>query len=321
MLIGSQSTGQGHDTAYAQIIADHLGLPPERVRMIQGDTDLIATGTGTGGSSSIPCGGASVAGAAQEAREQAQGARRRCARSERRRSRDRRRRGAGRRHRPRDLVRRSRPAARTRVAGQARRPTTPSRRRRATYPNGTHLAEVEIDPETGATRIVNYVVVDDFGVTLNPLLLAGQVHGGTVQGIGQALMEQTVYDPDSGQLVTASLMDYALPRAGRHAPSFVFETRNVPCPTNPLGVKGAGEAGAIGSCPAVMNAVVDALWRALPHPPRRHAGDARARLGRDRRGHGGCIRFEFQGCCNDRLHGIVNRRASLPPVRFGGISN
>jgi carbon-monoxide dehydrogenase large subunit len=130
-----------------------------------------------------------------------------------------------------------------------------------TYPNGTHIAEVEIDAATGVTRIMNYVVVDDFGLTLNPLLLAGQVHGGAVQGIGQALMENTVYSPDSGQLVTASLMDYALPRA-EGTPSFTFETRNVRCRNNPLGVKGAGEAGAIGSCPAVMNAVVDALWRA-----------------------------------------------------------
>ena len=104
-------------------------------------------------------------------------------------------------------------------------------------------------------------MVDDFGVTLNPLLLAGQVHGGAVQGIGQALLEGTVYAPDSGQLITASLMDYALPRA-EDAPDFIFETRNVPCRTHPLGIKGAGEAGAIGSCPAVMNAVVDALWRA-----------------------------------------------------------
>src|SRR5205823_10453842 len=131
----------------------------------------------------------------------------------------------------------------------------------ATYPNGTHLAEVEIDPETGACRLVNYVVVDDFGVTLNPLLLAGQVHGGTVQGIGQALMETAVYDAGSGQLLSASLLDYALPRAA-DIPELTFETRNVPCRTNPLGVKGAGEAGAIGSCPAVMNAILDALWRA-----------------------------------------------------------
>jgi carbon-monoxide dehydrogenase large subunit len=131
----------------------------------------------------------------------------------------------------------------------------------ATYPNGTHLAEVEIDAETGVVDILNYVVVDDFGVTLNPLLLEGQVVGGAVQGIGQALMERTVYDRDSGQLLTASLLDYALPRA-EDAPAFVFETRNVPCATNPLGVKGAGEAGTIGACPAVMNAVADALWRA-----------------------------------------------------------
>ncbi len=130
-----------------------------------------------------------------------------------------------------------------------------------TYPNGTHVAEVEVDPDTGRIDIVSYVIVDDFGVTLNPLLLAGQVHGGAVQGIGQAIMENTVYDAASGQLITASLMDYALPRAA-DMPSFTFETHNVPCKTNPLGVKGAGEAGTIGAAPAVMNAVVDALYRA-----------------------------------------------------------
>jgi carbon-monoxide dehydrogenase large subunit len=103
--------------------------------------------------------------------------------------------------------------------------------------------------------------VDDFGMTLNPIMLEGQVHGGAVQGIGQALMEDTVYEPSSGQLVSASLMDYALPRA-KDAPAFQFETINVPCKTNPLGVKGAGEAGAIGSCPALINAIIDALYRA-----------------------------------------------------------
>jgi carbon-monoxide dehydrogenase large subunit len=259
VLIGSQSTGQGHHTAYAQLVADHLGLPPEQVRVIQGDTDLIETGVGTGGSSSIPVGGASLAGATRKLAENlkklaadaleaslgdleiAQGA--------------------------------------VRIAGTDRAVTFADIAQRpgvdpdlltgrdefapeaATFPNGTHLAEVEIDADTGATDIVNYVVVDDFGVTLNPLLLAGQVHGGAVQGIGQALLENTVYDQASGQLVSATLMDYALPRA-HHAPSFTFETRNVPCRTNPLGVKGAGEAGAIGSCPAVMNAIADALWRA-----------------------------------------------------------
>jgi aerobic carbon-monoxide dehydrogenase large subunit len=258
VLSGAQSTGQGHATAYAQIVADHLGLAPDRVRVIQGDTDLVLTGTGTGGSSSIPCGGASLAGAAgklaarlkeiaAEALEAAasdlevvEGAVRVA--------------GTDRMISFADLARR--PQARSVSVEDAFVPEA------ATYPNGTHLAEVEIDPETGATEIMNYVVVDDFGATLNPLLLAGQVHGGTVQGIGQALMESAVYDLGSGQLVCGSLMDYALPRA-QTIPALAFETRNVPCRTNPLGVKGAGEAGAIGSCPAVMNAILDALWRAF----------------------------------------------------------
>jgi carbon-monoxide dehydrogenase large subunit len=258
-LMGSQSTGQGHGTAYAQIVADHLGLPPERVRMEQGDTDRIATGTGTGGSSSIPCGGASLDGAT---RTLAQNLRRLAA--------DALEASAGDLEFVDGLVRVAGTDRAITLVDLAKRPEATSDKLTAsdaftppqpTYPNGTHVAEVEIDEATGAVRIVNYVVVDDFGVTLNPLLLAGQVHGGTVQGIGQALMEQTVYDRDSGQLVTASLMDYALPRAA-DVPAFAFETRNVPCKSNPLGVKGAGEAGAIGSCPAVMNAVLDALWRA-----------------------------------------------------------
>jgi carbon-monoxide dehydrogenase large subunit len=258
-LMGSQSSGQGHDTSYAQIVAEHLGLPPEHVRVIQGDTDLIADGTGTGGSSSITCGGASLAGASRKLvsnlkmlaadaleasvadLEVADGAVRVA--------------GTDRVVSFADLAARPQATPERLTAADAFVPEQP------TYPNGTHVAEVEIDPDTGSTRIVTYAVVDDFGVTLNPLLLAGQIHGGTVQGIGQALMEQAVYDAGSGQLVTASLMDYALPRAA-DVPPIVFETRNVPCRTNPLGVKGAGEAGAIGSCPAVMNAIVDALWRA-----------------------------------------------------------
>jgi carbon-monoxide dehydrogenase large subunit len=259
VLVGTQSTGQGHHTAFAQIIADHLGLPPERVRVLQGDTDLIATGTGTGGSSSIPCGGASVASAAEELAknlktlaaetleaavadlEIVEGAVRIV--------------GTDRQVSFADLAARAGDRKNLLSTEGAFVPEA------ATYPNGTHVAEVEVDPETGVVRLLDYVVVDDFGMTLNPLLLAGQVHGGAVQGIGQALMENTVYDPASGQLLTASLNDYALPRAS-DCPAFTFETRNVPCRTNPLGVKGAGEAGAIGSCPAVMNAVMDALWRA-----------------------------------------------------------
>ncbi len=129
-----------------------------------------------------------------------------------------------------------------------------------TYPNGTHMIEVEIDPETGVTTIVGYWIVDDFGATVNPALLEGQVHGGIVQGLGQAMSELTVYD-ESGQILTATFQDYALPRADS-VPSFHFETRNVPAKTNPFGIKGAGEAGSIGSSPAVMNAIADALHRA-----------------------------------------------------------
>ncbi len=256
LLIGSQSTGQGHGTAYAQIVAQQLGLSPEMVRMVQGDTDRVKTGGGTGGSSSIPCGGNSLDGAVKKLAEQIKKLAADALEA-----------AAG------DM---EIDAGRVRVAGTDRvvsfeelavraRPEqlaaadtwTPGE---ATYPNGTHAIEVEVDPATGAVDIVNYVVVDDFGMTLNPLMLAGQVHGGAVQGIGQALMEDTVYDRSSGQLVAATLMDYALPRA-TDAPEFTFETLNVPCTTNPLGVKGAGEAGAIGSCPALINAVIDALWR------------------------------------------------------------
>jgi len=259
VLIGSQSTGQGHHTSYAQLVAERLDLPPELVRVVQGDTDRIATGAGTGGSSSIPVGGVSVDRASRTLADQlkelaadaleaaagdmeiADGAVRVA--------------GTDRAISFADLA--SHPKATPDKLTASRDFSTDS----PTYPNGAHIAEVEIDPDTGKTEIVTYVVVDDFGATLNPLLLAGQVHGGLVQGIGQALMEDTVYDPDSGQLLSASFMDYAMPRAS-DAPSFVFETRNTPCKTNPLGVKGAGEAGAIGSCPAVINAVIDALDRA-----------------------------------------------------------
>ena len=259
VLIGSQSTGQGHATSYAQLVAERLDIPPERVRVIQGDTDRIPTGAGTGGSSSIPVGGVSVDRASKTLADQMKEIAADALEA--------------------SAVDMEVVDATVRVAGTDRAITfadlaahpsaTPEKLTAAnefgvdapTFPNGTHIAEVEIDPDTGATRIIAYVIVDDFGATLNPLMLEGQVHGGTVQGIGQALLEDTVYDAASGQLVSASFMDYAMPRAA-DAPDFVFETRNVPCKTNPLGVKGAGEAGAIGSCPAVINAVIDALDRA-----------------------------------------------------------
>ena len=127
-----------------------------------------------------------------------------------------------------------------------------------TFPNGCHMAEVEIDPETGVVQVVRYVVCDDFGKTVNPLIVRGQVAGGVAQGLGQALLEHTVFDADSGQLLSGSFMDYALPRAD-DLPDVEVDLLEIPCASNPLGVKGAGEAGAVGSPPAIVNAVLDAL--------------------------------------------------------------
>ncbi|HXB77354.1 MAG TPA: xanthine dehydrogenase family protein molybdopterin-binding subunit [Bradyrhizobium sp.] len=258
VLIGTQSTGQGHQTAYAQLVAEQFGLPPERVHVLQGDTDTIATGLGTGGSSAIPTGGVSVERATRELGKKLREIAAEALET-----------SAGDLEISNGTIKVAGTDRSISFADLAGRPGIDPARLNAsatftaadgTYPNGTHLAEVEIDPSTGMIGIVNYVIVDDFGVTLNPLLLAGQVHGGAMQGIGQALMEQAVYSPKDGQLVTGTFMDYALPRAA-DGPAFVFETHNVPCKTNPLGVKGAGEAGAIGSCPAVVNAIIDGLWR------------------------------------------------------------
>ncbi|ODN71428.1 xanthine dehydrogenase family protein molybdopterin-binding subunit [Methylobrevis pamukkalensis] len=254
LYIGTQSNGQGHATAYGQLIAKYLGLDLDKVETVQGDTDRVRTGEGTGGSRSIPLGLASVDIASKVLVEQIrQLAAERLETSAA----------------DLELV-----DGTVRIVGTDRSvslaelaASTPGKAKLkahgnfqqdgATYPNGTHVCEVEIDPETGATTIVGYTVVDDFGVTVNPLLLEGQVHGGIAQSIGQALHEAAIYD-ESGQLVTASFLDYAMPRAD-DMPSIRFETRNVPSITNMLGIKGAGEAGTIGATPAVMNAVVDAL--------------------------------------------------------------
>lgn len=258
VLIGTQSNGQGHETAYSQLVSQHLDIPMDRIRVVQGDTDRVETGSGTGGSRSIPVGGAALNKATEiltdnlkqlaseklEAAvgdlEVANGAVRIVGTDK-----------------SLDLAAIAALPGATPTMLKVHQSWTPPE---ATYPNGTHVCELEIDPGTGATEILNYVVVDDFGVTLNPLMLQGQVHGGSAQGIGQALMEEIRFDPD-GQMLTATFMDYALPRAV-DIPNFHFETRNVRCITNAIGVKGAGEAGAIGACPAVMNAMVDALDRA-----------------------------------------------------------
>ncbi|MFO1116431.1 MAG: xanthine dehydrogenase family protein molybdopterin-binding subunit [Beijerinckiaceae bacterium] len=281
VVIGTQSNGQGHATAYAQIVAQHLDVDPVRVKIIQGDTDIVKTGGGTGGSRSIPVGAVMVTRASEALAEQlrklaadaleaatgdiefADGAARVI--------------GTDRKIAFENLAKL--PQAKPDMLTGGGDFTPPD----ATYPNGTHVCEVEIDPQTGETEIVRYTVCDDFGLTLNPLLLQGQVHGGIAQGVGQALMEQTVYTSD-GQLLTASFMDYQAPRA-QNLPNIDFETRNVPSTTNPLGLKGAGEAGSIGSTPAVVNAVIDALQHAcgvtaidMPATPARiHATLAAAR--------------------------------------------
>ncbi len=252
IYIGTQNNGQGHETAYAQIAADRLGLPFADIEVVQGDTDLVATGRGTGGSRSIPIGGAAVLQASERLVERAKA-----------------------------IAAEMLEAATTdiafedgvfRIVGTDRRTTLVEVAATAggleengrfkpeapTFPNGCHVCELSIDLATGVPRIERYTVVDDFGVVVNPALLAGQVHGGLAQGIGQALLEHTVYDGSSGQLLSGSLMDYVLPRAD-DLPTFDFEWVVIPCRTNPLGVKGAGEAGAIGAPPAVINAVVDAL--------------------------------------------------------------
>ena len=256
VLIGTQSTGQGHKTAYAQVVAEQFGIAPERVHVHQGDTDMIATGLGTGGSASIPTGGVSVQRATKTLGDNLKEIAANVLET-----------STGDLEIIDGIIRivgtdRSVTFAEIAAKADSEKLTASATFSSAdgTYPNGTHVVEVEIDPDTGKIAIVNYVIVDDFGATLNPLMLAGQVHGGTMQGIGQALMEQAVYDPDDGQLVTGTFMDYALPRAADGA-RISFETHNVPCVTNPMGVKGAGEAGAIGSCPAVMNAIIEGLHR------------------------------------------------------------
>ena len=257
LFIGTQSNGQGHATAYAQFAADELDLPLEKIVMHQGDTKDLPTGGGTGGSRSIPTGAPSVGMAAKKLAGQLKEL------------------AAEELEAPFDKLEIVDGAVR--VAGSNRLVTfaalaskdgvDPEKLvavdkydpRAPTFPNGTHICEVELDPDSGAISIVGYWVVDDFGFTVNPLLLEGQIHGGIAQGAGQALGEHAVYG-DDGQLLTASFMDYAIPHA-RDIVQIVFETRNVPCTTHVLGIKGAGEAGTIGATPAVMNAVVDALDR------------------------------------------------------------
>lgn len=262
VFVGTQSTGQGHETAYVQLTVDQLGIDGSKVRIKQGDTDTIPTGGGTGGARSLYSEGQAILvtaasviekgkKAASEALEASvsdiefSGGRFSVAGTDR---------GL-------DILELA-AAQRARAAsGQAATTLDAAEVAKIdvhTFPNGCHMAEVEIDPDTGMVAILRYIVCDDVGKAVNPMIVRGQVHGGVAQGFGQAVLEQTAYDPQSGQLLSGSFMDYALPRAA-DLPDIEVDLIEVPCASNPLGVKGAGEAGAVGSPPAVINAIVDAL--------------------------------------------------------------
>ncbi len=274
LLSGSITQGMGHETIYKQLVCDRLGIHPDRVQYIQGDTDKVAIGEGSGGSRSATLGGSAVylatekivakakaiaahlLEAAESDIELADGVLR--------------------------IAGTDRTVSLADIAAEALDPTSlpdgmepgliasaAFAAKQQNFPNGVHVCELEIDPETGTVELLRYSVVDDVGTVLNPLLLEGQIAGGIVQGIGQILMEDIHFDGESGQLVTGSFMDYAMPRADDLS-GFHCESNPVPTKTNPLGVKGAGEAGAVGAMPALGNALVDALKplgiRDLPMP-------------------------------------------------------
>ena len=262
MVSGSLDYGQGHASPFAQIVTSQLGIPFDRMRLVQGDSDELIAGMGTGGSRTLISAGTIMLHAAEKVAENAKAIAGHVLEAA-----------------PADIVFEQ---GRFAIAGTDRsvsimeladhvRQGLPDNLPQSldaeivedpppsAFPNGCHIAEVEIDPETGVVRVDRYTIVDDFGNLVNPMLVEGQVHGGVAQGIGQALMEDSLYDAD-GQAISGSFMDYAMPRADT-LPSFSFAAHPVPATTNPLGAKGCGEAGCSGSIPAVMNAVVDVLAR------------------------------------------------------------
>jgi carbon-monoxide dehydrogenase large subunit len=261
VIAGTQSNGQGHETAYAQLVAEQLGVPIEIVKVTSGDTDALRAGGGTGGSRSLTMAGGALGVAVKDVIEKgkALAANELEAAAADIEYADGRFAIAG-TDRSLGLFEVARIAkTQANVAGvEGLAADGEFKNANNTWPNGCHICEVEIDPETGVTDITRYTVVDDFGKIVNPLLVEGQVHGGVVQGLGQALGEQAIYDEASGQLVTGSYMDYWMPRAD-NMPKMAFKTNEVPCKTNPLGVKGCGEAGTVGAAPALVNAVINAL--------------------------------------------------------------
>ena len=255
---GSQSNGQGHDTSFAQVLSERLGVPLDSVRITWGDTDAIEAGVGSYGSRTMQLVGSGLAEAGDRIIESG--------------------RRVAARHLavlPEDIaydggvfshkdsnafIGLFEVAAAMEEADEG--PLEVALEYSAqgdSFPNGCHVAEVEIDPETGVVEVAHYTAVDDFGRLVNPLLVEGQVHGAVAQGLGQAMLENTVYDADSGQLLTGSFMDYTLPRADHMPRALVTGYNQTPCHNNLLGIKGAGEGGSIGAPPAIMNAVMDAL--------------------------------------------------------------
>ena len=263
LLTGTLDFGMGHATPFVQVLSEKLGVPFEKISLLQGDSDRLIAGGGSGGSKSLMHTGTAIVEASAKIIERGKEAASYVLEAS-----------------PGDIafdrgrftiVGTDRSISIMDLAQKLRNGSNlpdnapksldidhvsdgPSA---STFPNGCHIAEVEVDPETGSVEVVKYSCVNDFGTVVNPMIVAGQLHGGVVQGIGQVLMEKTVYDSE-GQLLTGSFMDYAMPRAG-DVPSFVLEDHPAPATTNPLGVKGCGEAGCAGALTSMMNAVIDAL--------------------------------------------------------------
>ena len=263
LVVGTTAIGQGHETTFRQLVSGMLGAPNARIRYLAGDTDLLPTGGGHGSSRATFMAGTAMRLAARKvvAKGRAVAARVLEAAEADVEFVDGRFLVTG-TDRGVDLFEAARLARDPANLPEGMKSGLDAyhlfAREHGTFPNGCHAAEVEVDPDTGGVTLLRYVAVDDFGVIVNPVIAAGQVHGAVAQGVGQALLERAVYDPDTGQPLTGSFMDYALPRAD-DLPSFELAFQGIPCATNPLGVKGLGESGAIAAFPAVINAVLHAL--------------------------------------------------------------
>ena len=255
ILVGTQSNGMGHETTYTQIAADLLGVPPETFNYRQADTGLVRAGNGHGGARSMHMGGSALVKTVNTMLEKAKPIAASMLQAEQVTFANGRFGVVGDPDRSIGLLE---VAAAARDLDDSLDTYVWNLLDVITFPNGCHIAEVEVDPETGHVTLGRYTAVDDFGTLINPMLALGQIHGGVAQGIGQAMLEHTVYDPNSGQLLSGSLMDYALPRAD-DLPDFDVTLTGVPTSANPLGVKGAGQAGAIAAPQTVVLAVIDAL--------------------------------------------------------------